>query len=69
MEIDMSEDKLGNIINDELYFLTLNVSATIQTGDLHCEVNYDSRIIKDEKAIKQLTKEYIQNIDEFLSHK
>lgn len=65
----MSEDKVGNIINDELYFLTLNVSATIQTGDLHCEVNYDSRIIKDEKTIKQLTEEYIHNIEDFLSHK
>ena len=65
----MSEDKLGNIINDELYFLTLNVSATIQTGQVHCEVNYDSRIIKDEKAITQLTKEYVHNIEDFLSHK
>lgn len=62
----MKENKVGNIINDDLCYLTLNMTVTIQTSELHCEVDYDSRIIKDKKKLKQLTDEYFQNVRDSL---
>ncbi len=59
--------EVGKIVNDEACFLNVNFAATIQTGEINIDLEYDKRIIKNKNKLTKITNEYLEKVEKIMS--
>lgn len=64
----MSE-KIGIISKNKLCFLNLTVTAEISTGKIDVDIKYDSRVVKNEEKLKEITSQFYEQIEKIMCEK
>lgn len=63
----MEKKEVGKIINDEACFLNVNFTATILTGEINVDLDYDSRIIKNKEKLTEITNKYLEEVERLMA--
>lgn len=61
--------KIGMISENKLCFLNLAVTAEISTGKVDVDVKYDSRVVKNEEKLKEITNQFYEQIEKIMCEK
>lgn len=63
----MAKKEVGKIVNDDVCFLNVNFSATILTGELNVDLDYDSRVIKNKEKLTEITNKYLEEVERLMA--
>ena len=61
--------KIGMISENKLCFLDLTVTAEISTGKIDVDIKYDSRVVKNEEKLKEITSQFYEQIEKIMCEK
>lgn len=62
-------EKIGMISKNKLCFLNLTVTAEISTGKIDVDIKYDSRVVKNEEKLKEITSQFYEQIEKIMCEK
>jgi len=62
-------EKIGMISENKLCFLDLTVTADITTGQIDVDVKYESRVVKNEEKLKEITNQFYEQIEKVVCEK
>lgn len=62
-------EKIGMISENKLCFLNLTVTAEISTGKIDVDIKYDSRVVKNEEKLKEITSQFYEQIEKIMCEK